>query len=78
MKIDKIRESVRAQTWRVVPQIATSQLHHLANAISETLAAPGTDPSERIALHAERSVYREEIQRRASPLPPMGTESGGR
>lgn len=66
MKIDKIRESVRAQTWRVVPQLETGQLRRLADAVSETLAAPGTDPSERIALHAERSVYREEIQRRTA------------
>lgn len=66
MKIDKIRDRVRGETWRLVPQLETSQLRRLDYAITQALAKPGVDPSERIALHAERSVYREEIDRRAA------------
>lgn len=66
MKIDKIRDRVRGETWRVVPQIETSQLRQMDYSITQTLAAPGVDLSERIALQAERSVYREEIQRRSA------------
>lgn len=63
---DKTRDRVRGETWRLVPQLGTSQLRQLDYAITQTLAKLGADPSERIALHAERSVYREELDRRAS------------
>ncbi len=50
-----------------MPQLETSQLRQMDNSITQALAAPGIDPSERIALNAERSVYREEVVRRMTP-----------
>lgn len=66
MNPEKIREDVRGKTWRLVPFLETSQIRNLVEVCSTALLAPGIDASERIALHAERTVYREEIARRAS------------
>jgi hypothetical protein len=64
MNIDRIRAKTREQIWRLVPNMASSDLRRADEAITAALSGVGIDASERIAMHAERSVYREELARR--------------